>query len=86
MYSGLGSKSNFEAYLKLQLKMSRLYDTVEPSVINDAMLKSAVEEQGPKLQAGVIAKEEGINYEDILCLRLDFRSNKCLICYFLKFL
>jgi len=54
--------------------MSRLYDTVEPSVINDAILKSAVEEQGPKLVAGVLAKEEGISYEDVTSLRLDFKN------------
>uniref|UniRef100_H2Z571 Dynein regulatory complex subunit 3 n=1 Tax=Ciona savignyi TaxID=51511 RepID=H2Z571_CIOSA len=54
--------------------MSRLYDTVEPSVIDDEMLKKAVEEQGPKEEAGKIAKQEGIDYCDVLSLRLDFRN------------
>lgn len=54
--------------------MSRLYDTVEPAVINEEMLRSAVEEQGPKQIAGEIAKEEGINYNDVTNLRLDFRN------------
>lgn len=55
--------------------MSRLYDTVEPSVIDDKMLKKCIEEQGPKEEAGNVAKKEGINYEDVLSLRLDFQSN-----------
>ncbi|CAG5115260.1 unnamed protein product [Candidula unifasciata] len=54
--------------------MSRLYDTVEPSVIDEEMLKEAVEEQGPKDEAGKIAKQEGIEFEDVLSLRLDFKN------------
>ena len=54
--------------------MSRLYDTVEPAVIDDEMLRRAVEEQGPKEEAGRIAKQEGIAYSDVIALRLDFRS------------
>lgn len=54
--------------------MSRLYDTVEPAVIDEEMLKKAVEEQGPKEEAGKIAKQEGIDFGDVLSLRLDFLS------------
>lgn len=54
--------------------MSRLYDTIEPSVIDEQMLKDAVEEQGPKSEAGRIAKQEGIDFGDVLSLRLDFKS------------
>lgn len=54
--------------------MSRLYDTVEPSVIDDKMLKTCIEEQGPKEEAGNVAKKDGIDYEDVLSLRLDFLS------------
>lgn len=54
--------------------MSRLYDTVEPSVIDEDMLQKAVEEQGPKDEAGKIAKREGINFSDVLSLRLDFKN------------
>ena len=54
--------------------MSRLYDTVEPSVIDEDMLQKAVEEQGPKEEAGKIAKEEGIDFADVKSLRLDFKS------------
>ena len=61
--------------------MSRLYDTVEPSVIDEDMLQKAVEEQGPKDEAGKIAKKEGINFGDVLSLRLDFKS-KCLYHFF----
>ncbi|KAJ8318627.1 hypothetical protein KUTeg_003718 [Tegillarca granosa] len=52
--------------------MSRLYDNVEPAVIDEDMLKKAVEEQGPKEEAGKIAKAEGIDFGDVLSLRLDF--------------
>ena len=54
--------------------MSRLYDTIEPSVIDEQMLKDAVEEQGPKGEAGRIAKQEGIDFGDVHSLRLDFKS------------
>ncbi|PVD37412.1 hypothetical protein C0Q70_00002 [Pomacea canaliculata] len=54
--------------------MSRLYDTVEPSVIDEEMLTHAVEEQGPKEEAGKIAKTEGIDFRDVLALRLDFKN------------
>ena len=54
--------------------MSRLYDTVEPTVIDEDMLLKAVEEQGPKEEAGRIAKQEGIDFADVPSLRLDFKS------------
>ncbi|XP_077980345.1 dynein regulatory complex subunit 3-like isoform X2 [Glandiceps talaboti] len=54
--------------------MSRLYDTVEPSVIDEDMLQKAVEEQGPKEEAGNIAKQEGIDFCDVTQLRLDFKN------------
>ncbi|ESP03863.1 hypothetical protein LOTGIDRAFT_212018 [Lottia gigantea] len=54
--------------------MSRLYDTVEPSVIDEDMLQRAVEEQGPKDEAGKLAKEEGIDFNDVTSLRLDFKN------------
>ena len=54
--------------------MSRLYDTVEPSVVDEEMLQKAVEEQGPKDEAGKIAKEEGLEFKDVTALRLDFKN------------
>ena len=54
--------------------MSRLYDTIEPSVIDEQMLTNAIEEQGPKGEAGTIAKQEGTDFGDVLSLRLDFKS------------
>ena len=57
--------------------MSRLYDTIEPSVIDEQMLKDAVEDQGPKGEAGRIAKQEGIDFDTVLALRLDYRSKVC---------
>ncbi|XP_077774798.1 dynein regulatory complex subunit 3 isoform X1 [Podarcis muralis] len=54
--------------------MSRLYDSIEPNVIDDEMLQKAVEEQGPQEEAGLLAKKEGINFKDVLALQLDFRN------------
>ncbi|KAJ7989738.1 hypothetical protein DPEC_G00307640 [Dallia pectoralis] len=54
--------------------MSRQYDTLEPSVMDEKMLQKAVEEQGPQGQAGQIAKEEGIQYDEVCQLRLDYRN------------
>ncbi|XP_075686746.1 dynein regulatory complex subunit 3 [Rhinoderma darwinii] len=54
--------------------MSAMYDTVEPNVIDDDMLRNAVEEQGPGGEAGRIAKMEGINFKDVTSLRLDFKN------------
>jgi len=54
--------------------MSRVYDTVEPSVIDEVLLRSCVEEQGPTGEAGNIAKKEGIDFRDVKELRLDFKS------------
>lgn len=53
--------------------MNGLYDTAEPNVIDDVMLRGAVEEQGPKEEAGRIAKAEGIAFKEVTNLRLDFR-------------
>jgi len=47
---------------------------VEPAVIDNAMLQTAVEEQGPVGEAGKIAKLEGFPYQSVKELRLDFRS------------
>ncbi|XP_076852928.1 dynein regulatory complex subunit 3 isoform X2 [Brachyhypopomus gauderio] len=54
--------------------MSSLYETTEPSVVNEEMLQKAVEEQGPQNKAGLIAKEEGIQYDEVIQLRLDYRN------------
>ncbi|XP_053132715.1 dynein regulatory complex subunit 3 [Hemicordylus capensis] len=53
---------------------SRLYDSIEPNVIDEDMLQKAVEEQGPKEEAGQLAKKEGINFKDVKELQLDFRN------------
>ncbi|KAJ8037161.1 Dynein regulatory complex subunit 3 [Holothuria leucospilota] len=55
-------------------KMSRLYDTVAPSVIDEKLLLKAIDEQGPKEEAGRIAKEEETEFADIIALRLDFKN------------
>ena len=38
------------------------------------MLKLAVGEQGPREEAGQLAKQEGILFKDVLSLQLDFQS------------
>ena len=59
--------------------MSRAYDTIEPSVVDEDMLQKAVEEQGPKDEAGRIAKDERLDFADVKELRLDFRSNEFIV-------
>ncbi len=54
--------------------MSQLYNTIEPSVISEALLRRCVEEQGPEGEAGRIAKYEGIDFAEVTELRLDFQS------------
>lgn len=66
--------------------MSRLYDTMEPSVVDDEMLQKAVEEQGPKEEAGRIAKLEGIDFAEVESLRLDFKSKHCYQNIFISFI
>ena len=43
-------------------------------MVDEEMLTKAVEEQGPKDEAGKIAKEEGIEFKDVEALRLDFKN------------
>lgn len=54
--------------------MNRLGSSLEPSVMDDDMLKLAVQEQGPQEEAGQLAKQEGILFKDVLSLQLDFQS------------
>lgn len=56
--------------------MSHLYDTIEPNVINEALLRQCIVEQGPEGEAGRLAKQEGIDFVEVTQLRLDFQS-KC---------
>ena len=58
--------------------MSRLNDSIEPSVIDDALLRKSIEEQGPDGEAGKIAKQEGIEFKEVLELKLSYKSkNVC---------
>uniref|UniRef100_A0A286XFM8 Dynein regulatory complex subunit 3 n=1 Tax=Cavia porcellus TaxID=10141 RepID=A0A286XFM8_CAVPO len=54
--------------------MNRIYNSVEPRVMDDDMLKLAVGEQGPQEEAGQLAKQEGILFKDVLSLQLDFQN------------
>ncbi|XP_047689870.1 dynein regulatory complex subunit 3 [Prionailurus viverrinus] len=54
--------------------MNWLYDSVEPRVMDEDMLKLAVGEQGPRDEAGQLARQEGILFKDVLSLRLDFQN------------
>ncbi|XP_076366369.1 dynein regulatory complex subunit 3-like isoform X2 [Tachypleus tridentatus] len=55
--------------------MTNIRSVIEPSVINELMLKTAVENQGPQaLQANKIVEEDGIPFEHVLLLQLDFRN------------
>uniref|UniRef100_A0A8C7J7Z5 Dynein regulatory complex subunit 3 n=1 Tax=Oncorhynchus kisutch TaxID=8019 RepID=A0A8C7J7Z5_ONCKI len=45
-----------------------------PSLVDEELLQKAVEEQGPQDQAGQIAKEEGMQYDEVSQLRLDYKN------------
>ena len=57
--------------------MSRLYDAAEPGVIDEDLLRQLVVEQGPEKEAGRIARVEGIEFTEVLEIRLDFKSKPC---------
>lgn len=54
--------------------MSRVYDAIEPTVIDESLLQQSVEEHGPVGEAGKVAKKEGISFKDVAELCLDFKS------------
>ncbi|XP_065826687.1 dynein regulatory complex subunit 3-like [Oscarella lobularis] len=54
--------------------MSRVYDAIEPTVIDDELLHECVYDQGPTGEAGSIVQREGIDFRDVSQLRLDFRN------------
>ena len=59
--------------------MSHLYNTIEPNVISEGLLKQCVTEQGPQGELGKVANAEGIDFAEVLQLRLDFKSMFLLI-------
>lgn len=54
--------------------MSRLYDSIEPNVMSDSLLRECVSQQGPQGEAGKVANAEGIDFSEVQQLRLDFKS------------
>lgn len=46
----------------------------QPKVVDEEMLQQAIEEQRPLGQAGEIAKKDGIQYEEVLHLQLEYKS------------
>ena len=51
-----------------------MYGSVEPNVISEDLLRECVIDQGPQGEAGRLAKLEGINFDEVEELRLDFKS------------
>lgn len=54
--------------------MSRLYDAAEPTVIDEKLLRTLILEQGPDGEAGKIIEKEGVEFHEVLELRIDFKS------------
>ena len=65
--------------MKTKIKMSHLYDTIEPNVINEALLRQCIAEQSPEGETGRLAKLEGIDFVEVTHLRLDFQSMAALV-------
>lgn len=55
--------------------MSRLYDAAEPGVIDESLLHSLIIEQGPEGEVGKIIEKEGIEFDEVFELRIDFKSS-----------
>ncbi|NXL90783.1 DRC3 protein, partial [Alectura lathami] len=53
--------------------MSQLYNSIEPTVIDDDMLQRAVEEQWPE-DVWKVARTEGISFKDVTEIQLSFRN------------
>lgn len=52
-----------------------IHPDLEPGVINDAMLKQMIVEQGHKGEAGRLAQmKDAIDYTTITCIRLEFQN------------
>ena len=54
--------------------MTHLYDTEEPGVLSQELLRRRVLDQGPQGEAGRLAQDEGIPFSSVRELRLDFQS------------
>ncbi|KAM6186379.1 LOW QUALITY PROTEIN: dynein regulatory complex subunit 3 [Rhynchocyon petersi] len=54
--------------------MNQLYESKEPRVLDDELLKLAMAEQGPQEEAGQLTKQESILFKDVLSLQLDFQN------------
>lgn len=50
------------------------YKLKEPGVIDSILLTQMVFDQGPKDYGLILAKEEGIDFRDVLRLRISFKS------------
>lgn len=51
-----------------------IYKQLEPSVLNEEVIRKTVYEQGPTGEAGRIFREIEIQYEKVTVLRLEFLS------------
>ncbi|CAH8662892.1 unnamed protein product [Heterobilharzia americana] len=54
--------------------MSRLYDTIEPTVIDRQLLHNAVFSLLEKGTISELARQEGVNFENVTHLRLDYKN------------
>ncbi|CAH8874683.1 unnamed protein product [Trichobilharzia szidati] len=58
----------------MPVRVSRRYGTREPTVISHLLLKAACYAQGPKEEAGKIARVEGIQFNTVESLALNFQN------------
>nr|CAD7425195.1 unnamed protein product [Timema monikensis] len=69
----LSSVKGLDSRVRLDsTQMSIIHDSLEPGVIDNAMILKAMDEQGPKGEAGRLAKEEGRSMEEVDKIRLEF--------------
>ena len=56
--------------------MSRLYDNYEPTVIDKQLLNDAILSLLKKGTVSELAKQDGIHFENVTHLRLDYKSKR----------
>ena len=73
-----GNSSSFPKNTVHGYSMSHLYDSIEPNAVSEALLRKCVTEQGPQGELGKVANAEGIDFNEVEYMRLDFKSKQPL--------
>lgn len=56
------------------MSFKNVYKNIQPMVIDNEMLNKVIDSQRPKGEAGRLVREEGIAFNEVDVLRLEFMS------------